>query len=444
MPTPNQPYSANHKTWDHQGHLLPQVEYSESIRPHGEFLPAAWLPLAEAGGYFDVYTEEYYSVLPGKVLAMSRDGKLVPAGLLRKFKAASASDVVLQYTQADLDNKVVSLKTNEYVTTTDLTANSSTGWRKSDLETALKARGLLKSTESLEDFVSAPVGVAPYGYFNAFSYDDPNNPVTLRNHNMNLQHRVAILCDYVLELPWVPEVSATSTALNIGTVAADTQPNTYYVQFTDVTKMPIAAVTEQTPWTFVTDTSSSFLRKKNNKRDVRSTGDYFVDDALQRLYFYNGSAIADASSAATGLVLNFYHYNSSSDVSTRPWACVMGPIQPGDYLMPTPKSNYIPVTKANAHISLDAVGTAFDQTALQAVVTDIETAIEEQALIIGQVIGIQDHPKSALNLARSYGERLPASSYLDKMPGSATEGLPDKLTYAGGANKTVRVNIHSK
>ena len=55
MPTPNQPYSANHKTWDHQGHLLPQVEYSESIRPHGEFLPAAWLPIAEAGGYFDVY-----------------------------------------------------------------------------------------------------------------------------------------------------------------------------------------------------------------------------------------------------------------------------------------------------------------------------------------------------------------------------------------------------
>ena len=38
-------YDKQHKTWDHVGNLTPGVEYCESVRPHGEFKPAAWSPV---------------------------------------------------------------------------------------------------------------------------------------------------------------------------------------------------------------------------------------------------------------------------------------------------------------------------------------------------------------------------------------------------------------
>ena len=45
-------YTASHKTWDHVGNPTPNVEYSESHRPHGEFMPADWLPV----GRFEKYS----------------------------------------------------------------------------------------------------------------------------------------------------------------------------------------------------------------------------------------------------------------------------------------------------------------------------------------------------------------------------------------------------
>lgn len=440
MPT-NQPYVADHKRWDHQGNVIPQVEYSKSERPHGEYLPAPWLPLDEAGGFYDKYFEEYMSIMPGKVLAMSRDGKIVPAGLMRKYKAAGSGDTVLTYTATDLAEKVVDLTTGEYVA-------SATSYTKAQVETALRDQGLLGSAENLEYFVSSPVAVAPYASFNAMSHSDPNNPADLRKHNFNIQHRIAVLCDYVLELPWVPEVIASQTASTVGDVTdyTATQTNTYYLQFTDTAKLPIAPSTLRTTWTFGNDASSLFTNKKVRIRDVKATGDYFIDDALDRLYFHHGGNLAAAQAAADPVTITFYHYQSSDDANiTSEFACVVGPIKEGDYLKPTTKSNYQPVTQAHGQFALSTpVGASFNQTELQGLFDELETNAEEQAQIIGQVLDIEEHPKGALDLVRSYGNSLPASLYTDKMPGTATEGLPDKLTYAGGANKVVRVNIIRK
>ena len=43
-------YTPGHKSWDHVGNMIPVVEHSEGVRPHGEFKPAAWLPASLAGG----------------------------------------------------------------------------------------------------------------------------------------------------------------------------------------------------------------------------------------------------------------------------------------------------------------------------------------------------------------------------------------------------------
>ena len=72
-------YAPNHKSWDHVGNMIPVVEHSEGIRPHGEFKPAAWLPVQ----FFDKYYEEHFVVLPGKVLAFDNDGRVVPPNMLQ-------------------------------------------------------------------------------------------------------------------------------------------------------------------------------------------------------------------------------------------------------------------------------------------------------------------------------------------------------------------------
>ena len=236
----------------------------------------------------------------------------------------------------------------------------------------------------------------------------------------------------------------------MGTVTGLYHPQTQILttfQFTDTAQMPIAPSTIRTPWSFSSDSESIFVTKKLRVRDIKATGDYLIDDSLNRLYFYHGGgSTAAAGTDSTGVVANLYHYQSTNDDNiSSEFACVVGPIHPGDYLKPTAKSNYQPVEKANGHFALStAMGGSYDQTDLQAVLDELETAVEEEALIIGQVLEIETYPKDGLELVRTYGSTLPNSLYLDKMPGDATEGLPDKLTYAGGANKVVRVNIIRK
>lgn len=458
--------SPSFKQWGHQGNLVPKVEYSEGTRPHGEFLPAPWLPLDDvttAGGVYDKYVEEYFSIMPGKVLAFSCEGHLVPAGILKHWKNAGSGAQVLEYKAIDVTQKVIDLGTGSAVT-------AAKTYTKSALLTALQNRGLLRSNEQLQDFISAPVGVAPYAYYQAMANGDPNNPSNLRLHNFNLQHRTAVLCDYVLELPWVPEQKAATDASDLGTVASytATQPKTYYIEFTDTAYMPIAQSVPRAAWTFSNDSSSIFVTQKTLLRDVKATGDYWIDDSMGRLYFHHGGgSVASATSDVNAVQILFYHYNSTNDPSgIGNYACVVGPVCPGDLLKPTDKSNWMPVTQANAHFAYStAAGTAaldgltFSGTALQAEVEALRDAVndeidnaltmfgeiainaEEQAMSIGQVLEVESQPKDSLELVRTAGQTLAWTQYLDKMPGSATEGLSDQLTYAGGANKVVRVNI---
>lgn len=76
-------YDVPQKQWNNWwGNLIPQVEHSEGNRPHVGYVVAPWLPLDEAGGVHDKEVQEYFSVMAGKPVAVSRDGYVVPAGLL--------------------------------------------------------------------------------------------------------------------------------------------------------------------------------------------------------------------------------------------------------------------------------------------------------------------------------------------------------------------------
>jgi len=509
----------NTKYWQRHGHVQPQVEYSESHRPHIELTVAPWLPLDDFDtanpsrgtgnvAIYDKEWEEYLVVAAGRPVAISRDGYLVPAGLFRRWKAAGANDIVLRYKQLDEDQVVQSLKSKATVDSTDVTANTSTGWKKSDMETALRARGLLGATEGLENFISAPIGYASYPYYQAASKTgNPENPSTYRKHNFAVQKRVAIGCDYVLQLPWVPAKKATIN-LNTGSFGTVTQINAtslvYYFQIDDAKYLPLAPDNGQTTkWAFGNDTNSYFVNAKSSIAECKAVGDYFVDVDLGRIYFYHGTQ-NDAAAAALKVEesggqpivnMTFYHYSgipagqtvyaaaiADQDITSK-YACVVGPIQMGDYLVPTAKSNWARADKAqhsfatgvamvnnldndvrgkdasttfgNSYADTE-INDAFkivntNTTALNTNMTNLTTALsdlmlnaQEQSMILGQVLSFEKFPNSGLQRVRTAGQFLPDSMIQDRMPGMATGGLPDKLTYTGGADTLVRVNIINK
>ena len=131
-------YTPNYKTSDHQGNAFPNVEYSEGIRPAGEFKPAEWLPVQ----FFDKYYENWYVTTPGKVIACDNNGDLVPAQY-------ADSSVNITYTADDVAQGTIDVETGLSVTTAHTVAVSG-------------VTTFLGGTASLA--VSKPLGVSPYGY----------------------------------------------------------------------------------------------------------------------------------------------------------------------------------------------------------------------------------------------------------------------------------------
>ena len=160
------------------GNPTPIVEFSEGQRPNGQFMPHPALPLLRGKG-IDMPTQVVVST--GKVVALSSDGFLVPAGLLLNTTQA--------YTQLDVDQGLLG-PDGKPVAVGDIVANKFT------------AAGIT---------VSAPVGVASYDYLR-HPGGDGENPVNLHYSNFNMQNKVAFTCDYVLELPVVESRAVYSKA----------------------------------------------------------------------------------------------------------------------------------------------------------------------------------------------------------------------------------------
>jgi hypothetical protein len=405
-------YTANHKTWDHVGNMIPVVEYSEGTRPHGEFRPASWLPTQ----FFDKYFEDYFVIMPGKILACDNDGRLVPA----QYGLTGAT---ITYTATDAAAGVIDVRTGVALLA------AATGTFNVSAVT-----GFMGSSAAMA--VSAPVGVAPYAFWqwagDASEFDDGFNPSGLRRHNYNLQHRTALLCDYVLELPLVP--ASVTVAETVGEASFDSGTNRS--TFTALSNLPVAKNTQRTliTWSNGTETDSAtrFVVEKDAATDVVAAGDWHIALTTGVVTVY-----------ATGTISGNYgvtysHYASAptgSNVSK--FASALGDLSAGNFLKCNADSNYIvadPVGTNRGTANFEG-GDQFDQ-------------------IVGQVLEVEDQAgKDALDRVRtayaSIGTDasggLPAyAGQLDQMPGSATGGVSDKIHYAGAANLVVRVNLISR
>lgn len=395
-------YTGNHKTWDHVGNMIPVVEHSEGIRPHGEFKPAAWLPVQ----FYDKYYEEWFVMLPGKMVAFDNDGRVVPAG----YGISSPLDVT--YSTDDVTAGVIDVRTGSAL----LSANTGT----------FPVSGVEDFMGGGETFaVSKPVGVVPYPYWqwagDGTDNDDGFNPAGFRNHNHSLQHRVAILCDYVLELPLVPATLSAAESMEQASSGTNTRT------FTAVDNLPLAANTQRTPLAWSEGAGApgnvvtKFAVQKDNLTDVLAAGDWYIDLVAGVVTVFSTTMIG-----TTDYELTYSHYASAptgSNVSK--FASALGDLDAGDFLVCNADSNYIVTTTADFK---DIMGQ----------VLEIENVLGKDAL---------DKVRTAYDpaIGTSAAGGLPAyAGQLDQMPGSATGGVPDKVHYAGAADKVVRINLVSR
>lgn len=211
------PYSLLHggnsltfKTWDDWGHISPNFEYSEGIRPTGQFMPAPYLPSIR----FNVYFEEYFVLSGGKVVAFDSNGDVVPAGLRKQaanYLAAFDAGGGAGGTGA-ADAEAVSDLTRYTATDVARGINNAAGDPVTDGEAVVESFFDLTGNSGVQQvFISNPIGISMYNYW-AHPGGDGTNPAQYNTYNFNLQHRVAFVTDYVLQLPAVEDQATYDAA----------------------------------------------------------------------------------------------------------------------------------------------------------------------------------------------------------------------------------------
>jgi hypothetical protein len=392
-------YSANHKVWDHVGNMIPDIEMSEGNRPAINFKVARWIPVQ----FFDKYQENWMVLMPGKGVALDNDGCVCPAG-------CGVSGATITYTASDVTAGTIDI-------TTGLAVTAGKTVTLSDVDGSPGFMGRSGVALSVSKFV----GFAPYAYLqwagNGGEFDDGVNPLGLNQYNYNMQHGVAINCDYLIELPLVPAKTSTE-AMTFGAPSAGVSTGTA------LSDLPLAKNTMRTALVFAdggSGHSALFVNEVDTAAEVIGSGDFHVDLTTGVITVYSGSV------TPTGVTLTYYNYASApagSNVSR--FACALGDLKPGDFLKYNVDSNYI-----KADPSTDG----FDS-------------------ICGQVLAFETFPRGALDkvktafaspIGTSASGSLPGyAGQMDQMPGTATGGVSDKIHYAGAADKVVQINIISR
>lgn len=455
-------YVSNHKVWDRMGRKTPNVEYSDSQRPHFESFAAPWLPTQR----YDYEYDEYIVVSAGKVVAEDRRGHIVPAGL-RKAWNKSGATTILSYSATDVAQGVIDLTTGVAVT-------AAVDYTQTQLTDALRLRGLIKETEYAMDFISKPIGVASYNYWKAAG-PDHYNPATLYKHNCRPQALVAITCDYCITVPVVPNIATTETMANDNTGGAanllsnqldGTTPRAKgwfsSTQIAAVTRYasevtagddivcymcdayPLAYVTDDTP---MTGSVAGLVSKKSSLSAVTAAGDYYIDHDAGLIFFYEAGGNAIPSPWSTAATLTYYHYESAVSDAGNSYMCATGDLNFGDMLTYDEDSNLIKATlDIGTAEGYNASGTVYsadpdygagddDVISLQ-----LEQAIQNHLYgIVGQIIGENIYPRDYLEKVKTAYHGYTAANM--RTPGSATGGRSDQLTYAGAAEKMIVVNL---
>lgn len=202
---------------DLMDHLTPNnvVQMNASV-PHGEWKPAAWLPVL----WQNERSKDYFVMSSGKVVSLDGAGRVVPSGLLRRcLDAGALTDTILEYTANDVAARVIDIRTGAFVTAADTvsledfaTAVKASGWAGTSFDEA--ADDLAGAKAIARAFISAPVGILAYDVF-VWAGDDPAN---LHFTNYQKQHLIQFFTDIQMKAAHVCADEATTVPVGNATL----------------------------------------------------------------------------------------------------------------------------------------------------------------------------------------------------------------------------------
>lgn len=384
-------YQALHKgNKDLSSPWTPNFEISEGQR-FGLNHPAPYLPLER----YEPTFQDYKVIGAGKPVSCDSDGFMVPAGY-RLLLALGAGNGP-QYTALDEQHGVV----------------------KADGSLAAAGDYVIDAMLSAGKTVGRCLGVASYDAYQ-LSGSDPSNPATLKYHNYSRQHGVAVLTDYYLEFPVEPFERIEHKIVE-ETLGADSDT-----------------------FDLAHDTALDYTVKVkiNGRRDVDFA---FVDGSPDSLSWVAVSGTGDYLKAGDRVEVTYLYENSG--VYNAPFSGIAswrGDAKCGDLVTYDQNSAWV---SYSAGVIGDTSTT--DQSA--AIAAEIDKTLD----IVGTVYKVDTNfPKQLLDRVKTaYDDRLTGSiqdgrtgevSKLDRMPGSATDGLPHNIFYAGGDKFSgiVRFNLN--
>lgn len=454
------------------GRITPNVDWSESHRPHFEAQVASWLPVVR----FEQELKSWFVVSSGKIISVDREKNLVLSGYKKAWTPGATS--VLTYTADDYAAGTIDLTTG-----VAYAVNGTTNYSEAQITNALIARGLIKATERAMDFISHPIGYASYNYYQAAG-SNVRNPSTYTYHNFKPQELVAVTCDYVMVAPLTPAATTTETMANDNTGGADSALSTNgfgtkgWYNSTQINNSdrysasvsagdnvvcyvfdnyPVAHNTGSTPIT--ASVTGGLVSEKDSISAVQVAGDYYIDYAVGVLFLYEAGGDAIPTGWTVTSTINYYNYASaagSAQVSS--YFCATGDIAEGDLVTYDTNSNLVKAeldfANAMGYTSGGAAYSAdpdYSSAADAAISLQLEQAVANyEAGIIGQVLNSIEYPRDYLDRVRTAfagGVSTPnpqtgmSSTAVMQTPGSATGGRSDQLTYTNSAEKVLIVNF---
>ncbi len=395
MVFPTGGYQATHKGTNRHSHQTPNWEVKEGVR-FGQFYPAPYLPTVR----LERAWEDYIVIGSGKAVALDSNGWLVPAGF--KLLLALGAGNGPQYTATDI---------------------------------ALGIKDAEGNTPSVGDYVIDAMlsGSVTVGHcLGAVSYDtyllsgsDPTNPATYRFNNYNRQTGVAVLTDYLLEFPVEP-LKRTKVTQALHTVVTPADPYLLDLGHNSVIASSIK----------VTLNGGLVHADHVSMNDNAGAGGV---DQLELAAAVAAAIVAGDEISVTYVKTESYYASPLAGMAT--WK---GAALPGDKVTYDADSNW--VKYAPGTISDTSSGNRAAQIA-----AEIAKTLE----VVGQVTKVDTNfPKQFLDRVKTaFDSRLTGSIVdgvtglemeLDKMPGSATDGLPSNIFMAGGGADTgiVQFNLN--
>ena len=278
----NQFKRANYLT----GSTTPIVEKSAGVRPAQVYKPAPYLPLIR----FDKMIGEYKVISTGKVLAVDKNGYLVPAGLAIDIETAIAGAYANKaaFIAATAQFGHVYSATDVTEGLTNFVGDAVTAGEPvvASFFAAYAGNGVQNNT------VGSPVGIAPYDAWRNNGAGQDNNPADYRSQNWNPQAGLSILTRYFIELPVVANISSVlfpGLAVYEGTVKngdlVTFNKNSNFVTVTPVAASTFTAVVPGAPTNGELDTEFNRIITGFNNLQGKILGKVlFVDTAFPKDY----------------------------------------------------------------------------------------------------------------------------------------------------------------